>query len=142
MHGHGRPSTSQNRPALTSVVLCTLLFLGGRSAAAQWAILSGQEQLRGKTIVDVGELSLESRYVVGSSSATSYQSGRLVSWYQFRGQRTVCADEFAFSKSSSHAALLLADEKGSLYLALLDTSIGSISVDVKTFVAIRCPSPY
>ena len=139
---HARLCTSNSRPLLPVSLFVSLLLLSTSSAAAQWTMFSDQERLRGKTIVDVGELSHEMKFIPGRYEAGSYQAGKSVTWYQFRGQRTVCADEFAFSGASSDAALLLSDEKGHLYMASLKTSIGSIDVDVTSFVAIACPSPY
>ena len=125
-------------PALTAIVLGTLLLLPTRSATAQWASLSNQEDMRGKTIVDVGDLSRETKYE--PPPANSNLPGRSITWYHFRGQRTVCANHVTFLGAASNPALLLADDNGHQYLAVLGADLASIKVEVKPFTTIKCPS--
>lgn len=114
-------------------------------ALAQWSWLSQQDHLRGKAIVDVGEVSRQLHITPGSYEydpvwdTRRWKPGRTVDYVQFRGLRTICLDPAATSTSSNEAALLLMDSDDRVYLAVLTSSLGSINVKVSAVLVIECP---
>jgi len=123
------------RIASATLLLIASGALVPRQGHAQWTIFSKQEELRGKTIMDVGELSRETR-----PSTTDPQSEEEY-YYRFSGStRTVCIDESSGSDlGESESALLLQDANRVTYMATLSVSVSSIEVHVESVTIIRCP---
>jgi hypothetical protein len=120
--------------ALLGILASISLSVGAnRRAAAQWAMFSKQDQLQGKAIADVGELS--------DRSYLRRDSARVLRWLAFDGkQQSLCFDDTSSFVGSNAAALLLVDADKNTYIAVLSTSIGSVRVDVFAVLLVQCPS--
>lgn len=111
--------------------LVLLVAFPTAASADGWALFSKQNDLKNHAIVDVGEISEVSKPVGANWNVDLYQmNGRCL----------------AFSGYSSppfygrKAALLLANSAQRISLAILETSISSIKVDVYAVEMYECPN--
>lgn len=112
-------------------------------ALAQWSSVGDQRELRGKTIVDVGVLTSESKTVEGDRLTLT----RRIYWREFQGSQRLCfEDPLRGGFLERKAAVLLVDPSDSTartygmpYLATFSTSYSSVEVKVELMIPIRCP---
>jgi len=127
------------------LVVSAMAFLTAlaTTAQAQWSSGGDQRDLRGKTIVDVGVLTSDSKTVEGDRFTTS----RRIYWREFQGRERLCFDDpLGFGSLERKAAVLLVDPSDSTarkyrmpYLATFSSSYSSVEVKVELVIPIRCP---
>lgn len=124
-------------PKLTTVVLRALIVMHlavPTTAYAQWAFLSEHKDLKGKTILDIGQLSEESR-----TNPTTFER---TYWVEFRGERTQCVDARTLRLATfrTYAALLLTDGTKT-FIAVFSPSLSSLGIELKRVSLVSCPPP-
>ena len=119
------------------LIAASSLVLYG-TAFADWASFGSEhEKLKGNAIAAVGTVTQNSRY--------DSQSYKRIEWYEFKQSYTV---DFCFTSAglgfsgTGTPALALIDEQKHLRIATLESSIGSIRVEVHDVERIKCPSRY
>jgi hypothetical protein len=118
-------------------------------------MLGDERELAGKTIVDVGDLTNETKRVEGAyrydpiTRKNVYESGRRIAWREFHGRSgTYCFDDpLGYGAIGKKAAMLLAEGSpaGSdrvQYLAILDPGVGTVGVKIERVLPIPCPSRF
>lgn len=135
--GHGMfaayfgPGIAMRCQMLMLFVVPILLAGGSSVARAQWELFSDQSQLRGKTVLDVGQVTMEAAYDDSTHDARN--------WVEFRGSQTVCLPAFSVKVSGSIApAMLLRDTDGVVYIAVFSPGIASLGIEVKRATTVRC----
>lgn len=109
-------------------------------ALAQWSIGSDENRLRGKAIVDVGTVTEESRMVERYDPLLERETLETVQWREFRGRQRRCMEPGIGLVGYSTAALLLADGQHGIYVATIESSVGSIDIGVEQVLLRECPS--
>jgi hypothetical protein len=123
--------------ALRSSILGTaVLIAAGRASAGGWAIGSDQTQIKGWTVVEVGEVQKHSKLS---------ENFLRIEWYEFNG-RCFRPRGYTFSEVpeySSEAALLLQDQSKTAHqLALLKVVVDKVEIKVTDVEWIMCPSTF
>ncbi|HWM95085.1 MAG TPA: hypothetical protein VN493_30295 [Thermoanaerobaculia bacterium] len=127
---------------VTRVVLPVLLLgllLSASAAQGDWAFGSDHEEMKGFVIAAVGKISAESKY--------DPRTFERLQWYEFRESysRKFCFKFKSFYGSSGlddQAALLLVDESKDVRLAIIESSVGNIKVQVEEMEPVQCPAGY
>lgn len=110
--------------------LVLLATLPSTANADGWALFSKQNELKNHTIVDVGEISEVSKPVGANWNVDLYQiNGRCLAFSGYS------SPNFYGNK----AALLLVNSAQRVSLAILETTIGAIKVDVYSVDMYECP---
>lgn len=118
-------SISELLPFLIILLCPTFAFADG------WALFSEQAQMREHVIVDVGEVSKVNPSQITRRDNDVYKmNGRCFSFNGYNGQWNY----------GSKAAFLLANAQNSIKLALIESSIGSLKVEMKSLTMLECPS--
>ena len=111
------------------------------SAQTSWWILSSHREMEGYIIDEVGEVSSNQYY--------DPETLQRLEWFEFKSSRTRCFlfsdGDYHISSYSSVPAFLLMKAVGkdiSMRLALLEPSIGSINVEVRSLKFVTCPLSY
>lgn len=121
------------------LTLALIISLGGTAARADWAFMSQHAQLEGNAIAYVGEVSQQTKIV-----PDTFEN---LEWYEFKHQGMT---QFCFTFSGlpglwgfgEKPALLVVDKHEDVRLAILESSIGNIKVEIYSISRITCPSPY
>lgn len=120
--------------------LVSVLLLSPNQASGQWSIGSDEDRLRGKAVVDVGAVSEESRTVERYDPLLEQETLETIEWWEFRGRQRYCMESGISLIGFSTAALLLTDDQQGVYLATIESSVGSIEVEVERVFLTECPS--
>lgn len=105
-----------------------------------WALIgSDHKKLRGQAVAAVGTVSMQTKYLQGSLEN--------LEWFEFDADSGV---DFCFLftgyvgyyGASEKPALLLMDERKNMTLAVLESVVGSIKVEIEEIEAVKCPSRY
>lgn len=109
--------------------------------SGQWAVLSDEEQLREKIILDVGTLYERSEFVTRYDPLLEMNRTEEINWKEFQGRQRYCMpDPLSLGLGVGRdAALLLTDSKENLWVAILESSVGSIKVEVEPVALMECP---
>lgn len=110
------------------------VFLAVASAQADadgWAIMSQQAQLKNNVIVDVGEVSK-----VEPPFNTKWEN----EVYQMNGRCFTFSSYMGYWGYGGKAALLLANAQKVVQLALIESAIGSIKVELHSISMLKCPA--
>lgn len=111
-----------------------VLFLALASAQADadgWAMFSQQAQMKNYVIVDVGE---------ASKVEPTYNAKWNKDVYQMNGRCFVFPGYMGYWGYGNKAAFLLVNAQKSIQLALVETAIGSVKVELQSIAMIECPS--
>ena len=108
-----------------------LAFASARASADGWAIMSQQAQLKGNVIVDVGEV---------SKVDPPFNTKRENDVYQMNGRCFTFAGYMGYWGYGGKAALLLANAQKVVQLALIESAIGSIKVELQSISLLKCPA--
>jgi hypothetical protein len=120
--------------------LLLMLFLGAVPARGDWAAFgSDHEKMKGFAIAAVGRVSAESKY--------NPKTFERLQWYEFwesYGTKFCFKFKTLYGRSDSgdQAALLLVDESKNVRLAIIDSSVGSIKVQLGDMEPVQCPAKY
>ena len=115
-----------------SGLIAALLSLASSQAIADgWAIMSQQAQLKNNAIIDVGEVSK-----VDPPFNTKWENDV----YQMNGRCFTFPGYMGYWGYGGKAALLLANAQKVVQLALLETAISSIKVELHSISMIKCPT--
>jgi len=123
------------------LLLATSIFLAAPNLAhADWAIGSKHKDMKGKTVVATGNVLKKSERSPGSY--------RQIEWYEFSaasGERICLVDGSllpglpSLPTLTGDPALLLMDSSKNVRLALIESAVGSIKVEVKPVTVVQCP---
>lgn len=114
-----------------ALITALLAFVSSQAIADGWATMSQQAQLKNNAIVDVGEVSK-----VDPPFNTKWENDV----YQMNGRCFTLPGYMGFWGYGSKAALLLVNAQKVVQLALLETAIGSIKVELQSISMIKCPA--
>lgn len=123
---------------LSSLLL--MLFLNAIPVRGDWAAFGSEHGLmKGFVIAAVGKISAESKY--------DPKTFERLQWYEFRESYSTkfCFKLKSFYGSSDlgdQAALLLVNESKEVRLAIIESSIGNIKVQVEEMEPVQCPTRY
>jgi hypothetical protein len=112
-------------------ITALLTFASSQAIADGWAIVSQQTQLKDNAIIDVGEVSK-----VDPPFNTKWESDV----YQMNGRCFTLSGYMGYWGYGGKAALLLVNAQKFVQLALLETAIGSIKVELHSISMIKCPT--
>lgn len=108
-----------------------LLLAGGWSS-----IGSDHRELEGYAIVAVGELSGKRHF--------DFKSSQTLEWFEFSETYgdTMCITFLGVEPivSGEEAALIVVDERESVRLALIESSVGNIKISLEAIAVIGCPA--
>ena len=116
-----------NRKSLVAVFL---VFASAQAAADGWAMFSQQAQMKNYVIADVGEVSK-----VEPPFNTKWEKDV----YQMNGRCFLFSGYMSYWGYGNKAALLLVNAQKSIQLALIESVIGSIKVELQSITMIKCP---
>lgn len=120
------------RSTPTKVIVALLIAASSFSAYADgWALFSQQEQMKGFVIADVGEVS-----EVEPPLNTKWQEDV----YEMNGHCFSFSEYNGYWGYGSKAAFLLVNAQKVIKLALIETSIGSLNVELKSVTMLECPT--
>lgn len=114
-----------------ALITVLLAFASSQVIADGWAIMSQQAQLKNNAIIDVGEVSK-----VDPPFNTKWENDV----YQMNGRCFTFSGYMGYWGYGGKAALLLANAQKVVQLALLETAIGSIKVELQSISMIKCPA--
>lgn len=116
----------------TRTGIAVFLALASAQAGADgWAIISQQAQLKNNVIVDVGEVSkVEPPFNIKWESEVYQMNGRCFTFSGYMG----------YWGYGGKAALLLANAQKVVQLALIESAIGSIKVELHSISMLKCPA--
>lgn len=117
--------------AQRGLITALLTFASSQAIADGWAIMSQQAQLKNNAIIDVGEVSK-----VDPPFNTKWENDV----YQMNGRCFTFSGYMGYWGYGGKAALLLANAQKVVQLALLETAIGSIKVELQSISMIKCPT--
>ena len=122
----------QGYATLTKAMVALLLAVLSFSACADgWAFLSQQEQMKGFVIADVGEVSeVEPPFNTKWQEDVYKMNGRCFSFSGYNG----------YWGYGSKAAFLLVNAQKVIKVALIESSIGSLNVELKSVTMLECPT--
>ncbi len=113
------------------LVVLFLASISSQAVADGWAMFSQQERMRNYVIADVGEVSKVEPPLNTKWEKDVFQvNGRCFLFSGFM-------DYFAYGNK---AALLLVNAQKNIQLALIESAIGSIKVDLQPISMIECPT--
>lgn len=113
------------------MVAVFLAFASAQADADGWALFSQQAQMKNYVVVDVGEVSK-----VEPPFNTKWENDV----YQMNGRCFLFSGYIGYSGYGSKAALLLVNAQKSIQLALFESAIGSVKVELQSITKIECPS--
>lgn len=108
-----------------------LAFASAQADANGWALFSQQAQMKNHVIVDVGEVSK-----VEPPFNTKWENDV----YQMNGRCFLFSGYMGYWGYGNKAALLLVNAQKSIQLALIESAIGSIKVELQSITMLDCPS--
>ncbi len=108
-----------------------IAFAAIRAHADSWATFSNHSMLKNHVIVDVGDVSQ-----VEPPFNTKWKEDV----YQMNGRCFSISGHLGYWGYGSKAALLVANAQKILKLALIESSIGSVKVDLQSIDVIECPT--
>lgn len=114
-----------------AMVVLFLALASAQASADGWAIFSQQAQMKNYVIVDVGE---------ASKVEPPYNTKWEKDVYQMNGRCFVFSGYMGYWGYGNKAALLLVNAQKSIQLALVETAIGSVKVELQSISMIECPS--
>jgi len=114
-----------------ALITILLAFASSQAIADGWAVMSQQAQLKNNAIIDVGEVSK-----VDPPFNTKWENDV----YQMNGRCFTFSGYMGYWGYGGKAALLLTNAQKIVQLALLETAIGSIKVELQYISMIKCPS--
>lgn len=114
-----------------ALITVLLSFASSHAIADGWAIMSQQAQLKNNAIIDVGEVSK-----VDPPFNTKWEDDV----YQMNGRCFTLSGYMGYWGYGGKAALLLANAQKIVQLALLETAISSIKVELQSILMIKCPA--
>lgn len=126
-----KPTISSVSFAKSAVIAAFLAFASAQADADGWAIMSQQAQLKSNVIVDVGEVSK-----VDPTFNTKWENDV----YQMNGRCFTFSGYVGYWGYGGKAALLLANAQKVVQLALIESVIGSIKVDLQSISMLKCPA--
>lgn len=121
-------TVSFNKHAMVALFLS---FASAQAGADCWAMFSQQAQMKNYVIVDVGE---------ASKVEPPYNTKWEKDVYQMNGRCFVFSGYIDYWGYGGKAALLLVNAQKSIQLALVETAIGSVKVELQSISMIECPS--
>ena len=108
-----------------------LVSISAQAVADGWAMFSQQEQMKNYVIADVGEVSKVNPPFNAKSEKDVFQvNGRCFLFSGYMG----------YWGYGSKAALLLVNAQKNIQLALIESAIGSIKVELQPISMIECPT--
>jgi hypothetical protein len=113
------------------LVATFLAFVSAQAIADGWAMFSQQAQMKNYVIVDVGEVSK-----VEPPFNTKWEKDV----YQLNGRCFLFSGYVGYWGYGSKAALLLVNAQKDIQLALIESAIGSIKVELQPISMVECPS--
>ena len=119
---------------IKAIALSVLSAGLGAAAMSGWAIGSGHRALEGLSIMAVGEVSHEEH--------RDYQTGRTTEWFEFTGPESFCfvmPNYTGYWGYSDEAALIVSDNQDRYGMAIVETVVSSVKVDLQAFEFVRCP---
>lgn len=114
-----------------AVIAALLAFASAQAGADGWAIMSHQAQMRNNVIIDVGEVSK-----VEPPFNTKWENDV----YQMNGRCFTFSGYIGIWGYGSKAALLLVNAQKVVQLALIESAIGSIKVELQSISMLKCPA--
>lgn len=114
-----------------ALITTLLAFASSQAVADGWTIMSQQAQLKNNAIIDVGEV---------SKVDPPFNSKWEIDVYQMNGRCFTLPGYIGYWGYGGKAALLLANAQAVVQLALLETAIGSIKVELQSISLIKCPT--